>query len=206
MSGYRTFDTQGIAGLTVQYSGNLLDTVIGFDDCLLSPPTTDYFRFKTGIVGFGKGSYLTGGTSGCIVRIEDIAISVGSLATSDAEGIAFITLVTGTITAGENLNDATPTTMCVALSTNLSMPFGESVKHSLRAKAVSVYVETNSIRVCYDGSSPTNAAESTDWASFGGVLVATDILNLKEWMNVKNFKWINAASSANSKVTVIFFY
>ena len=93
----------GSAGLYLNYSGNLLDTVQSLPACVTSPTTLKYCRFSAGVTGLVPGLQVTASVSGAILNIVDVVITVGTLAGGDAAGILFVEEVSGTLATAQNL-------------------------------------------------------------------------------------------------------
>jgi len=197
----RSFEMTGIAGLFLQYSGPLLDTVTSIDGDVLTPPTRQYLRFTAGITGLVVGVTLTGETSAAVVRVEGVIITAGTLAGSDAAGIIFVTVVSGTPVTDENLRVAT-TTYCISRTAVLTIPQSGA---SLEAKSIVVLCETNPVRILFDGSDPTDAGATGD-VSFGILLNPLDSYSIKGWTNVRNLKMINANTASNGVINLVVSY
>jgi hypothetical protein len=197
-----TFDMFGTAGLYLKFSGDLLDTAQGIPAAALHPPSRYYLRFTAGVATLVVGATLVGQTSAVVLTVNGIAITSGTLATSDATGILFVTVVSGTLAADENLRIAT-TTQCVSRTALITMPV--PYRHPGVARSVLMHVETNTIRFLYDGSAPTTSSETGD-ASFGVPLADGQSMPLKGEQNITNLKFINAATASNGVLNLVIYY
>lgn len=188
---------KGEAGLTVQYLGDLIDAAMTIDTNLLAPPVsaTHYIRFTAGAnAGLVAGVTLTGQSSSAVVAVVAVVTTSGTIGASDAAGLLFVRVISGTVTSGENLRVST-TTYCVARSSQLANRFA-----GMNASALYMTCETNSIRYTLDGVVPINSSGTP--ASLGHLLVAGDNLLLMGMGNIRNLGFLNAASASNGVLTV----
>jgi hypothetical protein len=197
----RTFESTGIAGLFLKYSGNLLDAAVSLDADILAPPSKYYMRYTAGATGLVPGVTLIGGTSTAVMQVQGVIITAGSLAGSDAEGVIFLTVTSGTFQTGENLNTAAPATLAIARSALLTLPR----EYTYGVKSIIIQCETAALRVLYDGSDPTTSTETGD-ANFGYILNPFDSYSIKGWANCERFKMINAVAASNGVANVGIFY
>lgn len=197
-----TFEMAGIAGLYLKYSGDFLDVARGIDAVVLNPPCRTYIRYTAGLTGLAVGAVLTGGTSTAVLNVEGVVITAGTLAGNDAEGIIFVTVVSGIPVTDEDLSDATPTVLAVSRSAVLTIPSSGS---ALEAKSILITCETGQIRCLWDGSDPTTSTETGD-ANFGLLLNPTDSNLIKGWTNCRNLKIINAVAATNGVANVFISY
>ena len=192
------FQVSGETGITLKYSGNLLDSAVGLDAELLQPPTQFYVPFNTGATGLDIGLVLTGGTSSAKMQVRAVIITSGTLAGSDAAGILFIDHISGTITDTENLNNGI-TTYAIAAASQIDCEV-----MGLMAKSILLTVETNTIRINWTRQNPTNTAATP--ASFGHPMTPGQNIEINGYSNVRKFKMINAASANNSIVNITIKY
>jgi hypothetical protein len=197
-----TFDMMGIAGLYLKYSGDLVDVAQSLSTHVLHPPSRTYMRFSVGVATLVTGVRLVGQSSNAVLTVNGVVVTAGTLSGNDGAGIIFVTVVSGTPQDGENLR-ISATTQCVSRSTVITIPaphWGAEI-----ARAVFVQVETNSIRLLWDGSTPTTSGETGD-VSFGFLLTDAQSIPLKGEQNVKNLKFINAATASNAVVNLAIYY
>jgi len=194
----QVFSVSGEAGLYVQYSGDLCDSALSLDANLINPPSQYYIRFTAGVATLKVGVQLTGGTSSNTSRVKAVVVTSGTLAGNDGAGILFLEELSGPITAGEDM-DTGATTQCVARTTQIDCKVKD-----LTAKSLLVFVETNTMRFDCSGASPTNSAATP--ASFGIPMAANTSAEISGQGNVKNFKFINAASASNGVMNVLIRY
>ena len=197
-----TFDMYGVAGLYLKYSGDLVDVAQSLSTHVLHPPVRTYMRFTAGIATLVTGVTLTGQTSNAVVTVNGVVVTSGTLAGTDGAGIIFVTVVSGTPVTDENLRIAT-TTQCISRTAVITIPtphWGAEI-----ARAVFLQAETNSIRLLWDGSTPTTTSETGD-TSFGFILGALESIPIKGEQNVKNLKFINAATASNAVVNIEVYY
>lgn len=195
-----TFDLTGTAGLFLKYSGDYLDVARSLPEAVLNPTTQTYLRFTAGITGLASGLVVTGGVSGAIGRVDAVVITAGTLAGSDAVGILFITVRSGTFQTDENLVNGI-TTYAISRTAIVTLPSN----YRYGAKAVVVQCLTGAINLLYDGSPPTNSGEIGD-ASFGFTLQPTDAEVIRGWENVRRLKFLNAVAVTNGILNVEVFY
>jgi hypothetical protein len=171
---------------------DLNDVAVSMPAIAVCPPTEYYFPYTTGGNDLAEGMILTGGTSSCKVRVVKFTVASGTNAGDNMTGIMFVEILSGTITAGENLSIGA-SVKCV--------PTTAEIKHGaygLQAKAMYVSCETQNMRYTLDGTAPTTA--------MGHLLTAGDELMITGWSNIKRFKWRNAADANNGAlhITVMF--
>jgi hypothetical protein len=189
------FPQTGEAGITVKYSGTLLNSATAIDVSLLQPPQRFYVMFTSGITGLVIGRALTGGTSSATAVISNVVITSGTLATSDATGILFFTNIVGTFTAGENLNTGV-TTYAVANTSQI-----DCKSKGLLAKAIFMTVETNTLRINWTpGQAPTNSAATP--ANLGHPITNAQNIEIVGYANCKNFQMINAVSGTTGVANI----
>jgi len=193
------FETSGIAGLYLKYSGNLLDTAISIDPDALRPPSTTYMRFTTGLTGL-EGATMTGATSTAVCQVMGVVITAGTLAGGDAEGIVFVKVISGIPQTGENW--AVPGIAVVMISRSAIYTIPAKV---LEAKSIVIIAETGALKILWDGSNPTNSTKTGD-ASFGVLLNPGDSYLIKGWTNCQNLKMINAVAATNGVANVLIAY
>jgi len=173
---------------------------------VISPPTGYYLPFTSGVTGLASGVILTGATSSAKAQVADngVIITGGSLGGSSAQGVLFLLPITGTFQAGENLQNPTPTTMCVANDTQIPTVGNPGGKSPLAARVVYGYVGAQTIITCAGGSTPTNASGTP--ASFGIPILAGSYFEVDGWNNVATFKMINAVSGTLATVILQVIY
>jgi len=188
----------GDAYFYLQYGGDTLDAVSTIDTYLLNPPTKYFVQFEVGQnAGLVDGVKLTGQTSGAVIIVKRVVIAQGAVGTSDAQGVLLYDRISGTVSAGENLRVST-TTYCVATTGQLETPMGQP------ARALSISCETNSVRFCFNGDTPTNSAGTP--ASHGHLIRANENMTVVGYSNVRNFKMMNAVSTSNGVINVTIHY
>ncbi len=197
-----TFDMYGVAGLYLQYSGNLVDVAQSLSSHVLHPPVRTYMRFSAGVATLVTGVTLTGQTSAAVIVVKGVVVTAGTLAGNDGAGIIFVTVTSGVPQTDENWRVAT-TTYCVSRTAVITMPSAHWASEV--ARAVFVQAETNSIRLLWDGSTPTTTSETGD-TSFGFILGALESIPIKGEQNVKNLQFINAATASNAVVNLALYY
>lgn len=200
-----SFELSGIAGLYLKFEGNLLDAVVSLPASVLNPPVKTYMRYSAGAATLARGVSLVGQTSSAIIQVEEVVVTSGTLAGGDAVGIVFVTVVSGTPVTGENFRTAVPATLFISRSPVYTIPGAQKADGPLEAKSLILVCETNPIRILWDGSLPTNAAETGD-VSYGILLNPLDAQQIKGWQNVRNLKMINAASASNGTANIIICY
>lgn len=197
-----TFVHDGDCYFTLQYNGDVLDTVKSLDPWILNPPAAyPFFCFyKLGQnAGLVDGVTLTGETSGGVIKVGRVIIPGGTLAGSTAAGVLFFRQVSGQIVSGENLRVST-TTYCLAASGPLDSPVGCAPKEII----VQPESGSNNIRIACGGVAPTASTETP--VSFGMLLLANANIVLKGWKNVSSFQMINAVAASNAVVNVMVNY
>jgi len=137
-----------------------------------------------------------------VLTVQGLAITSGALATSDAVGILFVTVVSGVLQTDENLRIAN-TTQCVARTTLITMPV--PYRNPGVARSVFLHAEANSVRFLFDGSNPTSSGETGD-VSFGILLSDGQSIPIKGEQNVANLQFINAAAASNGILNMIIYY
>lgn len=177
---------------------DLTDTATTMAKCLMNPPTEYLVPFTTGGNDMYRGQLLTGATSSAVVRVVDWVQTGGSNAGDNMTGVAFIEMVSGTITAGENL----------AVGASVKMvPVTAEIKHGaygLSPKAMYISCETQNMRYTMSGIPPTNSDATP--ASMGHLLTAGDELMITGWQNIKRFSFINAVSTSNGALHMTVMY
>lgn len=187
---YNVFPQTGEAGITVQYSGSLLNTATALDTNLLQPPTKHYMMFTSGDTPMVVGGTLTGATSAATSQIVAVVLTSGAL-TGAGAGIVFVRNIIGTYTAGE-----TVTGKCVLNTSQIDC--GDK---GMIAKSIFLSVETNSLRINWTpGQAPTNSAATP--ASFGHLVLAGQNTEIIGYANAKNFQAINAVSATTGVLNV----
>jgi hypothetical protein len=193
-----TFPVTGEAFVYLQYSGNTgMDTATSIPSPVLNPKWNTYLHFTAGTSDLIIGKNIIGGTSGATANVKEIVITNGTLAGSDAAGIIFIDNITGTWALGENITISGPSTIGVARSVVLYVPMTP-------AKTVFLQCETNSVRLCWTGYTPTNSVATP--ASQGIVFEPTENVEITGWNNISNLKFINAVSTSNATLNIIVGY
>jgi len=172
---------------------------------VLNPPVKTYMRYSAGAATLARGVSLVGQTSSAIIQVEEVVVTSGTLAGGDAVGIVFVTVVSGTPVTGENFRTAVPATLFISRSPVYTIPGAQKADGPLEAKSLILVCETNPIRILWDGSLPTNTAETGD-VSYGILLNPLDAQQIKGWQNVRNLKMINAASASNGTANIIICY
>jgi hypothetical protein len=179
---------------TLQYGS--LNTATTFDSWLIQPhqeyPYYCYFN-QAANAGLVDGVTLTGQTSGAVIKVGHVVLTQGAL-NSGGMGVLFYQIVSGVIATGENLR-VSSTTYCVASSKQLDCPLTP-------VRSIYITVETNTIRYCIGGSTPTNSAATP--ASFGIPLTANQNIVLASGNNISSFSMINAVSNSLAVVDVTF--
>lgn len=193
----RTFDISGRAGLTLQFSGTLPNTVRTISPILLAPPSPHYIHFVNGVTGMLVNDTLTGQTSGATFKIINWFISAGTLAAGSAKGVMFLSAPTGTITLGENLRDATPALVCVAGSQVITIP---GWHEGMEVRSAFLSIETNNVRATCCGMPATTNAGSP--ASFGLQLLPTDWFELREENNIRRLSFVNENTASTATITL----
>jgi hypothetical protein len=194
----QTFNVTGEEGITVQYSGDVLDVAVSLDANLINPPCQFYVMFTSGVATLVKGVKLTGQTSTNTCRVKAVVVTSGTLAGNDGAGILFLEELSGPITATENLRVST-TTYCIANTTQI-----DCKAEGMSAKSMFLTVETNTLRINWTGASPTTSAGTP--ASFGHPITAGQSIEISGNVNVKNFKMINAATASNGVANITIKY
>ncbi len=189
---------EGDAYFDLQYSGDGLDAATSIDADLLQPATKYYCYFNQGQnAGLIDGVQLTGQTSAAVILVKSVVITAGAVGTSDAIGVLLYEKVSGTISSGENLRVST-NTYAVAASGQLDAPIG------MPARSIGYSVESNAMRFCMAGATPTTSAGTP--ASFGINMANGASVIISGWKNVKDFKMINAVSTSNAKANITVFF
>jgi len=183
---------------TLQYGGDSLDAATMIDNALVNPlqnfPYYCHFNAAAN-AGLVAGVTLTGQTSGAVIKVGKVVLTQGAVA-SAGMGILFYTTTTydsARIVSGENLRVGN-TTYCVALSGHTDAPMSV-------ARSIFITAETNTIRYCVGGATPTNAGATP--ASFGVPLTAGQSIVLSSPHELYTFSMINAASGSNAVVNII---
>ena len=200
-----SFELSGIAGLYLKYEGNILDAALGLDSAIVSPPVKTYMRYSAGVAALVRGVSLTGQTSSAIIQVEAVVVTSGTLAGSDAVGVVFVTVVSGTPVTGENFRTAVPATLFISRSPVYTIPGAQKANGPLEAKSLVIICETSALRILWDGSLPTNSTETGD-VSYGVPLNPFDSYLIKGWQNVRNLKMINAVAAVNGAASLIIAY
>jgi hypothetical protein len=194
-----TFELSGQAGIYLKYEGDVLDVVNTLPSAVLNPVVKTFIRFTAGVATLVKGVLLLGGTSGATCQVDTVVVTKGTLAGSNGEGVVFLRNISGTIQDGENLGTGA-TVQAVSRSTLQTLPSWVS-----EVGSVLLQIETNAVRILYDGSNPTNSTETGD-PNYGILLNPTDSIQLKGWINVSKLKFINAVAANNGVVNLVLFY
>lgn len=200
----KVFDYDGDAALHLKFSGDLVDTVRALStmtSIFPVPTSVDYIlRYHTGTALLVAENKILGGTSGFTAIIVGVLISAGTLAGGDAQGLLLVRDPSGTLTA---TGEAYTVGGSAACTTVTSIACSDLIKGKYPTAAY-ISVETNTIRYCIDGSTPTNSAATP--ASVGDPLYDKDVMVLKGGKNVYNLKFINAVSTSNGvlNLTLLF--
>lgn len=196
----QVFPYDGDCCFSFQYNGDVLDTAAGLDSWILQPRREypRYCYFKVGYTGLVDGVLLVGATSLAVIKVGHVALTGGVLGSTTGTGVLFFSKVSGTIVSGENLQiGGTGTVYAVTVSGQLNAPL-------TMASAVSLDVETNSIRYTLGGVAPTNAVITP--TNFGVLLAAGLHRFIAGSTNVRNLQMIHAASGSNAVVNVEVFF
>lgn len=191
---YPVYPFKGDVGLEGPIGGDLMDASFTIPASLIAPPLGSkyWIAFSAGQnAGLVDGVNLVGQTSTFTFHVLKVITLYGTIGTSDAAGILLIDSETGVATAGENLRVST-TTYCIARTTSLDATWFAGKK----AKQLALTVETNALRYCAGGRTPTNAAATP--ASQGHLLNPGDVGLWDGWKSMSNLKLINAASASNA--------
>ena len=191
------FPHSGEAFIYLKYSGDLLDAAQSIPEIVCSPPSGNFLYFTAGTANILVNARIIGGTSAATARIAGVIVTAGALADNNGEGIIFVDQISGTWALGENITVAGPTTIGVCRSVLIN-------HYGQHAKSAVIQAENESARVLWNGHVPTNSAATP--ASYGFLLTATGSIELNGWENVRNLKFINAVSTANSVINVIIGY
>lgn len=193
-----TFPVTGESFVYLQYSGDGgLDAATSISSSILNPKWNTYLHFTAGTSNLVVGKNIIGGTSTATANVKAVVVTSGTLAGNNGAGIIFLDNITGTWALGENITISGPTTVGVARSTVLYIPM-------LQAKSVFLQCETNSVRLCWSGYTPTNSAATP--ANQGILFQANENLEITGWNNISNLQFINAVSTSNGVLNVIVGY
>ena len=189
----------GDSKYTLQYGGSSLNTATSFDNWLMQGrqqyPCYIHFN-QAASASLVDGVTLTGATSGAKIKVGHVVITQGTAA-SAGMGVLFYTPLSDTIVVtGENMQVGA-STYCVAASNQAYTPLTP-------IKSVYITVESNTIRYCIGGDTPTNSAGTP--ASFGIPLTAGQNIVLSSGYNLSTFSMINAVSASLATVDVTFNY
>ena len=88
------------------------------------------------------------------------------------------------------------------LSTFGMRAYSGSGQGKLQMKAALITVETADIRFTLDGTTPTTTATT----AIGHLLTNGNNLMIRGWMNIRNFKCINAVNASGATVKCTFLY
>ena len=179
----------------LQYGGDSLDTATTIDSWLIQPNQKYPFYChytQAGNAGLVNGVQLTGATSGAVIKVGHVVLTQGAVA-SAGMGILFFQFISGKILNGENLQVG-GVTYCVAASGQQDAPLTP-------ARSIFVSVETDTIRYCIGGATPTNAAGTP--ANFGIDLPALSNIVLSSPSSITTFSMLNAASESNATVEMV---
>lgn len=192
------FPVSGEAFIYLQYSGDGgLDAANSISPLILNPRVNTYLHYTAGTSNLTVGKNIIGGTSSATANINGVVITSGTLAGGDAAGIIFITNITGTWASGENITISGPTTIGVARSAVMSVPM-------IPAKTALLQCETNNVRICWNGYTPTNSAATP--ANQGVLMQPIENIEINGWNNISNLKFINAVSTSNGVLNIIVGY
>ena len=188
------FQLAGEASITALWNDAILNTATKLDAALLHPPSSYWTPFTSGDAGLLKGARLTSASNAGVVQVTAVVLTVGAL-TGAGQGILFFDKVSGEIAKADvlKIGGSSGTAECTAKSAALSCPM-------LPATSAFISVETNAIRMCASGTSPTNSAGTP--AGFGHYIFPTQSFSMSGWSTMKNFSMINAISGTLAVVTV----
>ena len=193
------FIADGECYFTLQYNGDVIDAAKSLDDWILNPRPDypNYCYFDRGATGLVDGVTLTGGTSGAVIKVGRVVLTGGTLSGTTGAGVLFFQLVSGTLAKGEILDYGG--TLGYSASVMLDAPVGA------RARALFVQVESNDIRFCMGGATPTNSAATP--ANLGTIIKGIpENMMVSGFKNVETFKMIHAVSTANAAVNIHVYY
>ena len=72
----------------------------------------------------------------------------------------------------------------------------------LPCRAILVTIETASLNICFDGTTPTTVASTNN----GHTLIANQSILITGWENVRNFLCINAVASSGAVAKITYYY